>query len=96
MISFQATNHFFFHCLTEVSTHRIFLKASTAGSLECRPFSLSQRPEVRRISTFYFFFLTNDSDGVPDCAVCITLHGVFYVTRHQIFGSKTQNRIKDH
>ena len=52
MISFQATKYFFFHCLTEVSTHRIFLKASTAGSLECRPFSLSQRPEVRRISTF--------------------------------------------
>ena len=52
MISFQATNYFFFHCLTEVSTHRIVLKASTAGSLECRPFSLSQRTEVRRISTF--------------------------------------------
>ena len=95
MISFQATNHFFFHCLTEVSTHRIVLKASTAGSLECRPFSLSQRTEVRRISTLVFF-PTNDSDGVPDCAVCITLHGVFYVTRHQIFGSKTQNRIKGH
>lgn len=70
MISFQATNRFFFYCLTEVSTHRIFLKASTAGSLECRPFSLSQRPEVRRISTLVsLFYKYNDSDGVPDCAV---------------------------
>ena len=70
MISFQATNYFFFYCLTEVSTHRIFLKASTAGSLECRPFSLSQRPEVRRISTLVSLFSHyNDSDGVPDCAV---------------------------
>ena len=58
MISFQATNRFFFYCLTEISTQRIVLKASTAGSLECRPFSLSQRPEVRRISTLVSYFPT--------------------------------------
>lgn len=56
MISFQTTNHLFFYCLTEISWHRIFLKASTAGSLECPPFSLSQRREVRRISTLVSLF----------------------------------------